>query len=61
MNKYQSKQPTVSAIAEWGYKAKKEIVQNFSHFGVGIITLVCDPGCPEETTDNKAKRALGSP
>lgn len=59
-NKYQSKQPTMSAIAELGHKAKKERLCSFSHSGVGIITLVYDPRYPEETTDNKTRRPLGS-
>lgn len=35
-------------------------MQSFSHSGVGIITLVYDPRYPEETTDNKTRRPLGS-
>lgn len=38
----------------------KEIVQ-FCQPAVGTIVRVCDPGSPEETTDNKTERALGSP
>lgn len=47
---HQSKQPVPSAMAELGIKGRN---RDFSQSGVGVTTLVCGPGCPEETSDNK--------